>query len=305
MLTLALIVLAVGAVLRYARVGALRGEATRVYVAAPEARGIAPGSDVWLNGRKVGMVHDVRFADATVPLARRVVLELELLEEYRPFVHRDAEAQIAAGGTLVGAQVVHLSRGTPTAPSIRAGDTLQATAQSDFEAIASDLAMVGREIPALVSTVQLLGTQVRSSQGTVGALLGDPNGLPVAATQARLASLRSRVTGGNGTVARALRAPTLATRARGLLGRVSSVRATLLTGRGTVARLRGDSAFIREVRLLRDELAIVRTLLAEADGTIPRLQRDSALTVELARAQTEMAQLFRDIRRNPIRYVHF
>ena len=50
------IVVSTGATLKYAQIGRLSGDTIRFYTAFTSARNIMGGSEVWINGRKVGRV---------------------------------------------------------------------------------------------------------------------------------------------------------------------------------------------------------------------------------------------------------
>ena len=100
------------ATLKYARVGALRGDRIRLFVVVGAARGILTGSEVWLMGQKIGRVADIRFrSPGESDTLARVLVEMEVLEKYREAMHRDAVAQIRPGGSLIGAMVVYLTPG--------------------------------------------------------------------------------------------------------------------------------------------------------------------------------------------------
>jgi ABC-type transporter Mla subunit MlaD len=52
----AALLLVVAATLKYARIGRLSGETVRYYAAFPAARNVMGGTEVWINGAKVGRV---------------------------------------------------------------------------------------------------------------------------------------------------------------------------------------------------------------------------------------------------------
>src|SRR4051812_15423824 len=105
------------ATLKYARVGALRGGTMRLYAVVGEARGILKGSEVWLSGQMIGKVVDIQFrSPAQSDSTNRLLLVLDVLDDYRGLMHRDADAQIRAGGSVIGAVVVYLTPGTVSAP---------------------------------------------------------------------------------------------------------------------------------------------------------------------------------------------
>ena len=142
------------ATLKYARVGALRGDRIHLYVVVDAARGILTGSEVWLMGQKVGKISDIRFrSPSESDTSTRVMVELEVLEKYREAMHRDAVAQIRPGGSLIGAMVVYLYPGTTSTPTIRDGDTVRAKPQSDGESATAQLGAATKELPAIMGDV--------------------------------------------------------------------------------------------------------------------------------------------------------
>ena len=60
---IALIVIIGGAfaIIAFARVGSLKGDTYIAFIAAEQANGIFKGTQVWLQGQKVGVVKDVDF----------------------------------------------------------------------------------------------------------------------------------------------------------------------------------------------------------------------------------------------------
>src|SRR3954452_4762828 len=79
-------------VLTYARTGAVRGDKFRLYVAVPDASDILKGTDVWLNGQRVGTVANVDFAAASAPIDERVVIATDVLRRFRDPIRLDSRA---------------------------------------------------------------------------------------------------------------------------------------------------------------------------------------------------------------------
>lgn len=300
------IVTSAAAILGYGSVSALHGKTTRVFAATSEARGIMRGSEVWLEGRKVGIVSDVAFLPPSRDSTRRVLLALDILEEFRPYVRRDAPVDLRPGGSMIAPPVVHLGGGTPTAPAVAAGDTLVAIPQTDLEAVSSQMTGATRQLPAILGNVRLLTQQLKSTKGTLGALGIDRGGPALDQTMARVDRLSAAVQSRRGTIGRLLNdGPALTARARRAMARADSVKALVSSDRSALGRFRRDSTLLRQVNEVRDELAIVRARLASPDGTLGRARADSALFDALSETQREMAALFEDMRAHPLRYVRF
>ena len=307
LIALAAIVGIAAATLKYARVGALRGDRIRLYVVVGAARGILTGSEVWLMGQKVGRVADIRFRspDESDTLSR-VLVEMEVLEKYREAMHRDALAEIKPGGSLIGAMVVYLTPGTIATPTIRDGDTVHAKAQSDVESTTGQFSGATKELPAIVGNVKSIRAALSSTGGSVGALMlsADSQRGAMQSASTQLARLRRRMANGRGSLGRIMDGP-LGARARVVMSRVDSVRALVGSSSPALGRFRRDSTLLTEVANIRHELAEVRASLADSRGTAGRVMHDSAAFSALGDAHREMTLLMADMKKHPLRYNPF
>ena len=89
------------------------------------------------------------------------------------------------------------------------------------------------------------------------------------------------------------------------MARADSVRAVIASQNTSLGRVRHDSALMREVADIRNELDIIHARLASPNGTLGRARADSALFDAIAGAQREMTLIMADVRRRPLRYIHF
>jgi ABC-type transporter Mla subunit MlaD len=305
LIAIALIVLSTIALLMFAQVGALRGDTVRVFAATSQARGLLEGSDVWLAGQKVGVVADISFRPVEVSVSERLLIELELLEEYLPQLRGNSFAQIRTGGSLIGAQVVYLTTGTVESPPVRAGDTLRAEPQSDAESVASQIAGASKQFPAIINNVKLLNAQLESARGTLGAFGAEEGVQRIGRLGDRAVDLSGRAFHGDGTIGRVLRRDDHLVRARSAMARADSVLHLLDSRATTFGRLRRDSSLIREISSVQNEISIVRSMLAEPRGTAGRIGADSAIVRQLGLLEREFGALKRDITRDPLRFIAF
>ena len=307
LIAIAVIVGVAVATLKYARVGALRGDRMRIYAAVGAARGVLKGSEVWLLGQKVGKITDIRFrSPSESDTTTRVLVEMEVLERYRDALHRDAEAQIRAGGSVIGAMVVYLTPGSPGAPPIREGDTLRAKAQSDMENATAQFGAVTRELPTIVNNVKSIRAELQSTRGAAGALLSasTKDGGPLQGTGAQLTRLRRKLGDRRGSLGRIMNGD-LGARAARAMARADSVRTLVGSPGSSLGRFRKDSTLIAEVRDIREELDEVRASLAESRGTAGRILHDSAAFSALGEVHREMTLLIADLKKHPLRYSPF
>ena len=298
----AVIALAAFGILKFMRVGALKGDTFPMYAVVSEARGVMKGSEVWLSGQRIGKITDIQYLPVTSDTTRRILLVMDVLEEHRYALRRDAVAQIRAGGSVIGAAVVYLSAGSLRAAPLRSGDTVHTLVQADVEGATAQFGQAAKELPVIMSDVRALRSQLQTPEGTMGALMNGPgvNHLKTARIQA--IRLMSRITGQGGSIGPIMNGGVSAQAGRAL-ARVDSVRTLLASRNASLGRFRRDSSLMREVDDIRNELTVVRASMDESRGTVGRALHDSALTTALGQAQTEMAVLLADIKKHPGRYI--
>jgi hypothetical protein len=306
LLCVAALVAGVLSILLFARVGALHGSTVTVYAATSEARGVARGTEVWLNGVKVGVVDAIRFRSVDSDTSRRLLLQLSVLEKHRELIRRDASAQIRSGGTLLGAPVVFVSGGSVAAAPVTEGDTLRTLPQQDPEGLTSSFANASQEFPAIIGNVKVLAAQLRSASGTAGAILNsDAGGDQLTLLRDRATDVVRRATAPRGTVGLALSQGDAIARVKRATAQVDSIRTLLASDAGSFGRFRRDSTLLRTANDLRNELAIAAALLDRPAGTAGRVVRDSAIVRQVAGARVQLDSLITDIKTRPLRYWPF
>jgi phospholipid/cholesterol/gamma-HCH transport system substrate-binding protein len=303
----ALVAIVAGAlsVLVFARVGALHGDTYTLYVPVGSARGVIPGTDVWLAGQRVGLVKRIDFAPATVDTARRLLIEVEILQTYQEYIRRDSYAQVRSGGSLIGAPVVYITVGTSGEPILADRAYMTSVAQADAETITSEIAIATRDIPATIQNIRAINAQFKGLRDVMGTLAGDEGAVELKVVTDRAARLTRRATAGDGSVALLVRDERLLERAASALTRADSLMRVLDADKATFGRPRGDRRLERAVIDVRNEVSIVRTRLSEARGTAGRLRADSAVLQELSRFERELGRTIEDFKRDPGRYVAF
>ncbi len=301
------IVLIAAATLKYSRLGTLHGDTMPLIARVGEARGLLVGSEVWLSGQKIGKVIGISFRSPTVAdTSSRIEIRMQVLAKYRIAIHRDAVAQIRAGGSVIGAPVVYVSPGTVKTAMIQPGDTVTTHPQADAEGAAGQFSVASREFPVIISNVKVLAAQLQATQGTIGAFMNSPGSAgsaQMARTRILTSQLGARLNGG-GTVGQFMQGG-LTRRAQQVMARADSVRTLLASPNTSLGRYRKDSTLLAEVGFIRDELSIVRAQLDQSRGTAGRAMHDSAITNSLAEAQRQMSLLFADIKKRPLRYLVF
>ncbi len=298
------LVVAAIAILKYSRVGALRGDTFPLHATVGDASGVMKGSEVWLSGQKIGKITDIHFRPPeSSDTLHRVAIDMEIESKYSGAIHSDAVGQIRPGGSFIGPAVVYLSPGTTHGAPIAAGDTVRMRESPDFGRATTQFQSAAQEVPAIFDNVNLLRAELDSTRGTMGAVmhgsaLGQVHGLRERASQLAT-SLQSRGTAGH------VIQGDLTDRARRVMARADSVRALVSSQNTSLGRFRRDSTLLTNVGDIRAELGRLRAELDSPDGTVGRFSRDSAITLQVAEAENQMALLFADIKKHPLRYLSF
>ncbi len=68
-------------ILFFARVGALHGDKSNIYVLTQDAEGVLEGTEVWLSGQKVGLVKDLHFRPPSTDTLQRLTIHTEILSD--------------------------------------------------------------------------------------------------------------------------------------------------------------------------------------------------------------------------------
>ncbi len=301
------IIVAALATLIYARVGSLHGKTFTLYLTTDAARGVASGTEVWLDGQKVGLVKGVAFRPPSVNPKQRVVLSLDVLESARKQIRQDTRAQIRSGATLIGDQVIALSSGTSGVRAVVNGDTIRSEQQTDVQMLTTDASAAAKSLPGILANVRMLASQLHSARSSVGAFATEGGGVQLERVHAKSSRVLGRLTGGGtsrGTLG-LVRSGVLQERAGHVMAEVDSIRALLGSNQHSLGRFRRDSTLIGAVDRLRGELADLQQLASSPHGTIGRLQADTAIAANVSRARASMDSLFADIKAHPLRYIVF
>jgi phospholipid/cholesterol/gamma-HCH transport system substrate-binding protein len=302
------LVVGIGAVLIlvFGRVGVMHGKKFTVFATTNAARGVIRGTEVWLDGQKVGTVKGIAFRPPGVPATERLVLVLELLESARSHIRQDTRIQIRGGMSLIGDQVVALSSGSAKARGVADGDTIRAGEQTDIESMTSDASLASRELPAIMANVKLLVAQLHTAEGTLGAFGIDRGGPQMERVRAKTSNLMNRLGGSRGTIGQGFEASDeLRAQAQRIMAQADSIRALVTSNDHSLGRFRRDSTLMREVGRIRDELRDVERRAESPAGTIGRMRSDSAIARNVHRDLVAFDSLFLDLKKHPLRYIAF
>jgi len=292
----AIVGLALG-ILFFARVGALHGDTTSIYVVSDDAPGVLAGTEVWLSGQKIGLVKDVHFRPVTTDTLERLAIHLQILSKYMHYLRTDAWADIRPGGNLIGSPVIWISSGTSTVRALHEGDTLLEISTGMMQPVGDRVAALGNRLGTLADSGGKVLRLLQSQAGTAGRLVGE--GWPKVTQQTdQIARLARRASQGNGSLALMLNGE-LGQRLARIRASKDSIAALMNSGRGNLGRFKKDSTLGKQISHLQAELDSIRG----GSGTLAKMKSDSTLRVEMAKMRAELAALMADVKKRPLRYI--
>jgi hypothetical protein len=296
LISAAAVIALVLATLIFARVGALHGKKVTLYVLADDATGVLAGTEVWLAGKHSGTVKEVTFRASGGDTVDRLVIRTEFLAGDLSHVRRDSWAQITSGGKLLGTPTVYVAPGSVNSPALRDGDTIRSRPKPKVFDVASQVTKVGPEFRGLMTEVGELNKKLSRPVGTIGKFR--TQGMPAmgAATE-RMSRIGGKLSGSrSGTIGLAMSGG-LREKASRVMAAVDSMMTLMSSDKGSVGRFRRDTTL----------MTTAKGVVAELDSLRARSKfgRDSALTIALARRRVLMDSLITDIKKNPLRYIHF
>jgi phospholipid/cholesterol/gamma-HCH transport system substrate-binding protein len=249
-----------------------------VLTEVPDAGGIRRGDPVLMRGVSIGRVHDFALSDDGVVITLEVEGEWDI----------PADSRTVLGGVdFLGGRPVNVVPGLSTEP-LAAGAFMPGSTE---EGVMDMAGSIGEEARATMGRVRslLADTTIAGVQGSVRELEDLLNSLSAMTDEqsARLSELSESLVRSAGQVEE--------------LTASEELPRTLARMDSTFAELRVTSA-----RLSRASAALGSVLgrIERGEGTLGRLTTDESLYMRLDSTLTEIANLARDLRENPSRYIN-
>ena len=292
---------AVASVMLFARVGALHGKTTRLYMVTDIAAGVLNGTEVRLAGQKVGLVRSVALRPPSSDTAERVIIAMDILDPYLKYIRRNSDVQIGPGGQLIGSPVIYITPGTLAAPALDDGDTLRARAQMEARSGIADASSLGDSLTGIAATVTTITSQFDTTLREVSNLR-NMSSRQVGAVRAAMANLSARTHQSSGTLAQLMRDTS---RLRIETARVSALTDSITAaakGTGDAGRFRRDSTLVLQAKRTMADVSDLRSRVARYTGSSPA---GEAMSRQLDRAHAELDSLVQDAKHHPVRYLPF
>ncbi len=297
----AVIIAIVLGVLLFARVGALHGKRDKVFILTDHARGVLPGTEVWIAGEKVGLVNAIRFRPVSTDTSRRVVIETEILSKFMSQVRRNSFADLRPGGNLIGSPVVYISPATTASPQLNSGDSISTKSVGVIKDVGENVTQLVSRLTVLADSTSKTIALLNSEAGAAGAFTR--NGLPrIASVSGMISGLLRQAQHGNGTAGLISRGDLRAQFSR-VIAAKDSVIQLMTTGNGTLGRFHRDSTLAPTIGRLRAEVDSLRGMMSGGNTSLSRMKSDTTLAREMTRARAQLDSLMKDVKKHPLKYL--
>ncbi len=301
---LAVVVLALlaFAILRLDAVGSLFGRPVEFTVRLGDGLGLREGSQVTVAGLPAGIVSRLRVTSARHDSSTVVAALVRMNAEQFALLRDDSRSRVRALG-LLGDRLLDFTPGSPRRRALQASDTLDVEGFAELGDLfsAADTAM--RAVTAVSGDLRQITTKLTKGNGTVAKLFNDAALYDsLLHTFQRADAVLARLQGGQGTLGRMLRDTTLYGSVTSAAIALDSAASLLNDRTGVIARLQRDTSFYRRLsRATTGVDSLVRGLNA-GRGTAGQLLVERELYDRLLKVTATLDSLAADVRRNPSRY---
>ena len=257
--------------------------------------GLAPGSDVWMNGLPAGTVKSIDIQpDGTLLATARMRHPLKDLS-FDSGVAVTVKSKSALGGSVIaGATGLGKETGVGTLPEL-----LERTwkARKDaFETISDEVGGVGIQFKDALDEVRSLARDAREGKGLLATLINDPQvAADVKAAAASLRKVTEGVERGEGSLGKLLKDDGIHDDLKAALADIRNFTKEMNEGKGLLHRLAYDEKLGEDLSGAVADLKGITADVRAGKGTMGRLFTDDALFVDLKAAAADISSFTRQM----------
>ncbi|MEO6994444.1 MAG: MlaD family protein [Lacunisphaera sp.] len=244
-------------------------------------KGLKVGDDVLMAGVKIGSVGDTRLGN------RRVEAVLRILPATK--IPNDAVASVEVS-SLLGANYLGVSFGTPTAAPLNDGDEIKTKNTIDMNEVISQLGNLGTKLEQVMGDIsKTMGGDGKSGNlfEKIDKLVSD-NGPKLTETVTNLQEITAKIKSGDGTLGQLINDSKLhdelvasvheiklaATDARSFMNDTKGIVADVKTGKGALGLLLYDEGTANSIKVTANNLRQISDKLNGGEGTLGKLISD-------------------------------
>jgi phospholipid/cholesterol/gamma-HCH transport system substrate-binding protein len=139
----------------------------RISAVFGDVSGLKKGNDIWFAGVKIGTISSIGFAETS-----KVNVLMKIDANTQKYIHNNAQVRIGSDG-LIGNKLIVIEGGSPQAPLVKNGDTLQVEKALSTDDIMKTLQKNNENLVAITADFKTLSHNILQGKGTIGALMAD------------------------------------------------------------------------------------------------------------------------------------
>ncbi len=272
-----------------------------LYMFLPNVQALEPGAFVTLSGLKVGVVGNLQFSEKDN--TQGILIQLKIAKAYKEKITASSVATIKTMGIL-GDKYVDITLGNLADPVLKDEDFIQATPPLDADAV---IAMANNTMNSLQQTlaqVSIIANAAVQGEGLLGLLIKDPAAKQtLLSTLNNLRSITSRVAAGRGTAGKMIQDTTLFHSIQTTMASLENISTKIDRGEGSLGKMVNDTTFYGRFTSITERTDLLLSKLNSNEGTAGKLINDAAMYDQLLELNTELADLIKDFKANPKKYV--
>ncbi|MGV3508954.1 MAG: MlaD family protein [Sphingobacteriaceae bacterium] len=142
-------------------------ESFNINVVFDDIQGLKSGDNVWFSGVKIGTIKKIQFYGTS-----QVQVFMNIEEEARKYIHKDASASIGSDG-LIGNRIIVLTGGSLKYPFIEDGDRVRVQTTISTDEIMKTFQVNNKNLVDITNDFKTLSKNLVEGKGAAGALLSD------------------------------------------------------------------------------------------------------------------------------------
>jgi phospholipid/cholesterol/gamma-HCH transport system substrate-binding protein len=190
-------------------------------------KGLHYGSEITLNGLRVGTVKNIHIS----PDAKELVVELALNKKFHDRIRKDSVAKVVTQGML-GDKYIDVSLGTPSEPTLNHGEFIETAEEKDLFTKGGglidelskkfdnrgDIDSILKNLNRASYDIATITSEAKKGKGLVAELTNGKSGEKLASATAHLESILRKIDEGEGTLGALMNDPTIYEDVKTILG---------------------------------------------------------------------------------------
>jgi phospholipid/cholesterol/gamma-HCH transport system substrate-binding protein len=260
---------------------------TDVYTYLGDSVAMTEGATpVRLNGILIGKLKKIELSGSSDP-SRIVKLTLSIYDDALKLVPVDSQAKLAQQN-LLGSRYVNIKKGT-SPQTIQAGAEIASADTPEIEDLFQQGSSTLAALQKILERINGIVSDIEGGNGTIGKFIKDPTlyNQFVGITN-DVKKLTTDLNAPDSTMGRLIHEDTLYQEVRGTVGRINTLVDGLNSGQGTAGKLLKDDALYNELHATISDVRDTIAKINKGDGTVSKLLNSSELHDQLV---TSMGKL--------------